>query len=232
MSVIVKRESEKESAIDACWKKIGIWGDGSCHELRTHTHCRNCPTFSSAASRLLDRNLPPGYREEWSTHFVDKKADVVLRTLSVLVFRAGSEALALPMRVLQEVTEARVIRGVPHRRQGVVKGLVNVRGELVICASLQIALRLDCDSNTSDRSEREVAQRRLLIAKKDADRFAIPVDEIFGILRLSPGEIKDLPATVVHSERRCVSGMILWKEKSVGLLDEERLFELLNKNLG
>lgn len=232
MNAILDASADEPAQLKACWKEIGVWGDGRCVELRTHTHCRNCPTFSSAASHLLDRKLPPGYREEWSAHFVGKKADMVLRTLSVLLFRAGSEALAIPMRVLQEVTEAKVIRTIPHRRKGVVLGMVNVRGELVVCASLEKSLDIVRDADGDGAAAPGPTQRRLLIAKKDADRFAFPVDEIFGISRISPGEIKDLPATVVHSDRRCVSGLISWKERSVGLLDEERLFELLNRSLG
>ncbi|MBI3871429.1 MAG: chemotaxis protein CheW [Verrucomicrobia bacterium] len=232
MNPPIESASSDATELKACWKEIGVWGDGRCPELRAHTHCRNCPAFSSAASRLLDRSLPPGYRDEWSSHFVAKKADMALRTLSVLVFRSGSEALAIPMRVLQEVTEWRVVRTIPHRRQGIMMGLVNVRGELVVCASLELALDIGRDDDPQGPSSRAVAHRRMLIAKKDSDRFAFPVDEIFGISRISLGDIKDLPATVVHSGKRCVSGMISWRERSVGLLDEERLFELLNRSLG
>ena len=40
-----------------CWNKIGVRGDGSCPELEKHIHCRNCPTYTAAASMLLDRDL-------------------------------------------------------------------------------------------------------------------------------------------------------------------------------
>lgn len=219
-------------ALNACWKEIGIWGNKQCPELATCTHCRNCPVFSSAASSLLDRPLPPGYREEWTGHFVDKKAAMVLRTLSVLVFRLGEEILAIPMRVLQEVTEWRIIRKVPHRRQGVVLGLVNVRGELIICVSIGATLGIVAAPQPSTEPAAERRSSRLIIVKRDSDRFAFPVDEIFGIARISAGELKDLPATVVHGNRRCVGGMISWKGKSAGLLDEERLFDTLNRSLG
>lgn len=219
-------------ALHACWKEIGIWGNKQCPELATCTHCRNCPVFSSAASSLLDRPLPPGYREEWTGHFVDKKAAMVLRTLSVLVFRLGQEILAIPMRLLQEVTEWRIIRKVPHRRQGVVLGLVNVRGELIVCVSVSATLGIACPTPACSENVGERRSSRLIIVKRDSDRFAFPVDEIFGIARISAGELKDLPATVVHGNRRCVGGMISWKGKSAGLLDEERLFDTLNRSLG
>ena len=231
MNAAVVVEPDRES-LDACWKRIGIWGDKQCPELAACTHCRNCAVFSAAASFLLDRALPPGYREEWSGHFVDKKAAMVLRTLSVLVFRLGDEALGIPMKLLQEVTEWRTIRKVPHRRQGVVQGVVNVRGELVICVSMAKTLGTDAPSMADKTGPYDRRAQRLIIVKRESDRYAFPVDEIVGIARISPGELKDLPATVVHGDRRCVGAMIHWKGRSAGLLDEERLFETLNRSLG
>ena len=41
--------------IQACWNEIGVHGDGSCRELQKFILCRNCPVYSSAVVRLLDR---------------------------------------------------------------------------------------------------------------------------------------------------------------------------------
>ena len=51
-----------------CWQQIGVWGNGSCGELKTHLHCRNCPTYAAAAMRLLDARPPADYRREWTEH--------------------------------------------------------------------------------------------------------------------------------------------------------------------
>src|SRR3954471_24347257 len=48
-----------------CWNQIGTSGDGSCPELRTHVHCRNCPVFAAAARAFFDRPAPGGYLGEW-----------------------------------------------------------------------------------------------------------------------------------------------------------------------
>ena len=56
------------SSMADCWQHIGVWGNGSCGELKTHLHCRNCPTYAAAAMRLLDARPPADYRREWTEH--------------------------------------------------------------------------------------------------------------------------------------------------------------------
>lgn len=214
-----------------CWKQIGIWGDGGCEALRQHIHCHNCPVFSAAAAELLDREMPPRYRDQWADHFGQKKADLALSTQSVLAFRIARESFAIQMKALQEVGYLKALRPIPHRRQGVVQGVVNVRGQLVICVSLQNALQLEPLVQPVNESSSKLGQKRLLITDYEGDRFAFSVDEIHGILRLRPGELQDLPATVGHNPSRCVGGVLNWQGKSIGLLEERRLFELLNRSL-
>ena len=224
--------SQQDRAANPCWKEIGIWGDGHCEALRQHIHCHNCPTFSVAAGELLDREMPLRYREQWADHFGQKKSEVALSTLSVLAFRIASESFAIPMKVLQEVSERKVMRSVPHRRQGIVVGVVNVRGQLVICVSLGNALGLNAAPPPMSGPPGPQLPQRLLIADLGGDRFGIPVDEIHGILRIHPGDLQDLPATSGHNPTRCVAGLLTWHGKSIGLLDEKRLFDLLNHSLG
>ena len=112
-------------------------------------HCRNCPTFAAAAVTLLDRAAPPGYLADWAAHLAraesQAEADpaVAHNGVSSVVFRVETEWLALPTSVLQEVTELRAIHTLPHRRGGSVFGIINVRGELLICVSLAKLLGLE-----------------------------------------------------------------------------------------
>ena len=122
--------------IDDCWNKIGVRGNGSCPELEQHIHCRNCPVYSAAAKAFLDRDLPEDHLEEWSSHFARQKHGDDRATDCLLIFRIGFEWLALPPTLFQEVVDLRPIHSLPHRRSGSVLGLVNVRGELLVCVSL------------------------------------------------------------------------------------------------
>ena len=93
---------------DACWNRIGVWGDRSCPELAKVTHCHNCPVFAAAGRRFLDAPSPPDYLDEWTARLAAPGATAATGDeSSVLVFRLGDEWLALPVGVLVEVTRPR-----------------------------------------------------------------------------------------------------------------------------
>src|SRR6185503_5608888 len=91
---------------------------------------------AAAAIQLLDRPVIADYRREWSEHYAAEKKLTAPAKTSVVIFRIISEWLALPTHAFQEVAERRVMHTLPHRRRDLVLGLVNVRGELLICVSL------------------------------------------------------------------------------------------------
>lgn len=222
--------SVESHAIQSCWKQIGIWGNAECGELKRYTHCRHCPVYADAAARLLDRPSASTYREAWAGHFSEKKAELVLSQLSVLTFRIGLEHFALPMKVLQEVCDNRVIRTIPHRRDGHLLGVINVRGELLICVSLARILKLQADVPDAQDGSR-LKTDRLIILASGSERIAFPVHEVHGISRIAPGDLRDVPATVVHSGTRCVSTVIHRDGKSIGLIDESRLMPIIHRSL-
>jgi chemotaxis-related protein WspD len=114
-----------------------------------------------------------------------------------------------------------------------VLGLVNVRGELVITVSLGQALGIESPTpQTPSGPPNRTARHRLLIVSHEGERVALLVQEIQGIARINMEDLKDVPATVVHGSRRCVSGVLSWGGKTVGFLDDQKLFKLVNKSLG
>src|SRR5437588_9259581 len=137
-----------------CWSEIGVHGDGSCPELQKFIHCRNCPVYSNAGVQLLNRPLPPDYRREWTEHFARRKKTAAPAKISAVVFRLESEWLALATQAFQEVAERRRVHSLPHRRLGLVLGLVNIPGELLSCVSLARWLGLE-EKATSASARRE-----------------------------------------------------------------------------
>jgi len=228
----VGREAESPNGpageIDACWNKIGVYGDGSCAELRQFVHCRNCPVHSRAGVQLLNRPLPPGYRREWTEHFAREKRVGGPSKTSALLFRISREWLALPTHAFEEVAERRLIHSLPHRRQGMVLGLANIRGELVICVSLGRLLGIE---NVAPRQTLRTIYDRLLVGNWDGQRLAFPVDEVLGICRFEPKQLKPAPATVSRSSQTYSRGILQWQERAVGYLDAEILFSTLNRSL-
>ena len=214
--------------IYACWNKIGVYGNSSCNELPQFVHCRNCPVYSHAGAQLLNRELPAGYRREWTEHFALEKKVGKPGKISALLFRLSGEWLALPTQAFQEVAERRLIHSLPHRRQATVLGLANVRGELVICVSLSRVLGVE---EVSSRQPQRMIYDRLLVANWDGQRLAFPVEEVYGIHRFEPQQLKQPPATVSKSRGTYARGILHWQQRAIGFLDAELLFSTLNRNL-
>lgn len=211
-----------------CWNKVGVGGDSSCPELSKHVHCRNCPVYSAAGAALLNRELPAHYRQEWTEHFAMAKNRAVPGKLSSVIFRIGSEWLALPSSVFHEVAEYRPIHSLPHRHDGLVLGLVNFRGELLACVSLSRLLGLERESV---RHKPCKVYDRLVIAEWQGTLLTFPAHEVHGIHRYNPEDIQDSPATVALACTTFTRGIIIWQGRKVGCLDEDSLFSTLNRSL-
>ncbi len=177
---------------------------------------------------MLDRPLSAEYREEWSAHFAREKQSSPPGRISTVLFRTESEWFALPTHAFQEVAEQRQIHSLPHRRQGVVVGLANIRGELVICASLNRLLGLE--KSVPDDGQ-QTAFKRLLVVSWEGQRLAFVVDEVHGIQRFQAQELKPAPATVAKSNPTFTQGVFSWQRHTVGFLDADSLFSTLNRSL-
>jgi len=231
MESVPKNQLEEPAAhgeIDTCWHRIGVYGDSTCPELPKFVHCRNCPVHSQAAHQLLDRPLPEEYRRECTVHFGKEEKRAPPANLSAVVFRLQSEWLALPSEAFQEIAERRRIHSLPHRRQGIVLGLINVRGELLICVALGRLLGLE---QVSSVPALRAAYDRLLVVNWEGNRLAFPADEVKGIHRFQAQDLREPPATVTKSTANFAPGIFMWQQKPVGYLDVGSLFAALNRSL-
>jgi chemotaxis-related protein WspD len=208
-----------------------VWGSRSCAELDVHIHCRNCPVYSDAAAALLDRPFPAELAIDEARHFGAPKAVDERETQSVVIFRIGPEWFALPTSVIAEVATHRVIHSVPHRRAGIVLGVVNVRGELLVCASLGRLLGLQSAGDPAPGSSRK-REGRLLVLRRDDVRVALPADEVSGIQRFHAKDLKEVPSTVSKGATAHSRAVLAWSGHVVGLLDEQRLFGTLERSVG
>jgi len=206
-----------------CWNRIGVGGDGSCIQLRQVVHCRNCQVYSNAGQQMLDRSLPPGYRRECTEYFAAPRTLPPGSKVSVVIFRVGPEWLALPTQAFQEVAEPRPVHSIPHRRHGVLLGLVNIRGELLLCVSM--GRLLGVDHNTAMEKLRTYYDRLLVVAW-DGKRLVFPADEVQGIHRFHAAEAA--PAPAAGGEAGFTQGVFSWQDRLVGWLEPESLFSAIN----
>jgi len=215
--------------IDDCWRRIGVGGDRSCPELGEMGHCRNCPRYSEAASRLLDRTPPEGHMEAAAELLAASVEPEDRGTLAVIVFRLAGEWLALPAGLFAGVSPLRPVCPIPHRTNNVLLGLVNVRGSLELCVSMAALVGVDVAADAAESPD--TAGRHLLVIGRDDNRWAFAADEVCGIHRVAPRELLDVPTTAAKSVAATVKAVFAWLETHAGLLDDERLLENLRRSV-
>jgi len=210
-----------------CWRLIGVFGDRRCPELARHVHCRNCLVYAKAAMEVLDQPLPRGYRQQWTEHYAQERKPRHFSSSSAVPFRVGSEWLALPTHCFQEVTERRPIHSIP-RSHGMLLGLANIRGELLLCVSLGHLLGL---VDTPPRNLVRVNYNRLLVVSWMDQRFGFPVNEIQGPYRFYVEDLNPPPAGLAKANAGFAASVLQWRDSRLVLLDPDRLFSALNRNL-
>jgi chemotaxis-related protein WspD len=245
------REKDRENPIFYdCWNQIGVMGDRSCSELAAVIHCYECPVYAAVGDSLLEREPPADYLEDWikilektshNSDIYDSQA-AILRTdeaISIIIFRLGNEKLALPVRMLQEVTPPAVIQPLPHRSNELFLGLVNIRGETLLCVSLSHLLHIQTAENKTNNKQNQNNQstlqtinlQRMIVAGQGADKWVFPVDEVHGIFRFHLHELQDAPVVITKSEESYTQGIVYWEDQKVSYLDYELLFYALNHKI-
>lgn len=222
---------EMTSAIDDCWRRIGVAGDGSCPELAEHLHCRNCPVYARTGRQLLDRPLPPGYREEWTRLYAgEATAAGQAERDTVLILRIAGEWLAVPVALCQEIAAPRPVRSLPHRRSAALRGIVNVRGELLVCLSLAELLGIGASGGEA-AGGRLAAFGRLIVIGGEGGRVAFEADEVHGLHSHDRGALEPVPATIGRSGTNAVAAMLPWNGRAVGCLDAKVLLDLVDRSI-
>ncbi len=216
-----------------CWNRVGIRGDRSCPELAVHAHCHDCPVFATAARSFFDRPAPAGYLADWSRwlaapdeltachddDLVPGEHVVTGRGVALLIFRLGNEWLAFDAQTIAEVAALRPIHKVPHRTNAIFRGIVNLRGQILLCVSLHGLLGVD----PAQSSARLVVLRD----RERSETWAFAADEVVGVERVASGTLGGLPATLANPAVGLGKAVVSWRGRSVDLLDEQRVFTAL-----
>lgn len=172
--------------------------------------------------------------------------------VGVLIFRLGQEWLAFRTQTVAEVTLPRPVHRIPHRSSEVLIGLVNLRGQLQLCISLSGLLGVGSPPGTSqspthDSSRAKAAEAEAgvksgaghepaaapgsrLVVLRDRERSEIwvfPADEVLGVHRLARSQMRSVSSTLANPEVSFSQAILSWQDRSVGFLDEQRVFAAL-----
>ncbi len=204
--------------LDHCWRRIGVQGgDHSCERLVEHLHCRNCPVYSNAARRLLDREAPAEANSDWLRDL--RRGG---RTRMSLVFRLGGQWLGLPPTVVAEVAANPPLRRLAHRTDGHIEGVVNVRGELRLSVSLIELLGLG-------RRSLADGQTRLVLVEAEGGLLAFRCDEMRGLTPYHEDAVQPPPDTLPQPLDSCVEALLPTDAGHVALLNATAVTRLMRK---
>ncbi len=101
-------------------------------------------------------------------------------------------------------------------------GLVNVRGELLVCVSLARLLGIEPDAHGERR-------RLLVLRSSDGQRVVCPVDEAHGGCRHVAQDLTAPPATVAGEVY--TRAVLAWGNRTAGYLDDRLIAAALERGL-
>ena len=210
----MKTQSQVINVSD-CWNRIGVWRKGQdiCPELSNVAHCRNCQVYIEAGLTLLDREISDEYIEENSVKYKEAKSQDVDTDVSCIVFRSGTEWYAISSKFLNEICEVGDIHSIPHNRNPLISGMVNIRGEIEICLAfheinIQNLHKLEQTSNA-----------RMLVINLDSGKYVYRADEVMGIFKISQNHLRQTPSSISADKSHFVTMIFDYNEQTVGLID-------------
>ncbi len=188
------------------------------------------PTNSAPrALELFDREPPAGYVDYWTNLLAQVPETEDKDLIPVVIFRLGTEWLALPVKVIHEFTEPVAIHRIPHRSSGVLLGIASVRGTLRLAVSLHSLLEIEPENRSAAAGKKTHA--RMTVLRKGDEAYVTPMDEVLCIHPLSKEQISPPPVTVAKAEFTHTKGVFSYEERSVALLDEELIFYHIGRRL-
>jgi len=111
-----------------------------------------------------------------------------------------------------------------------VLGVANVRGELLVCVSLQAILHLREDVPVGT-SKTNSAPQSLLVVGWPEGAVAMPIHEAQGVNRFHEQDLKQVPATVAKAEATYTRAVLPLGKRMVGLLDTDLLCHTIGRSL-
>lgn len=184
----------------------------------------------SAASKFFARTPPPEYIQEWTEALKRPILHENKNLISVMVFRLGKEWLALPTIFFKEIKRPKPVHAIPHKSGKILKGIVNINGELKLYISLHEMLQIEPDLSPPQDKE-PFHQDRMIVIIREADVWVLTADEIEGIFNWDLSGLENVPVNAAKSRINYIKGIMKMGTRGIGLLDEELLFASLKRSI-
>lgn len=174
---------------------------------------------TDAILRLLDRPIGAAELEAGTQVAANPTESRSRQSVRLLLFRIGDEVAAIPAKMLRRVTPLARPSPIPHRTAGVLRGVCNIRGELVLCADLRRLLGLPA------RTEKpgEADTRRMVVIGPGDNSWVFEVDALMGVENVDPADFREPPVTVEYSIGDFTQSVMEFGGRLVTILDGDRI---------
>ncbi len=133
-------------------------------------------------------------------------------------FKIGSGFYAISVLEVQEVIKPQVLTHVPSAPD-YVRGLINLRGQIVTAISLRSLFGLKDD-------QREEYMN--IIVRSGESLYSLMVDEILDVIDVEDSTFESTPETLEDTIRRFINGVYKLDNKLLILLDLEKILNVEN----
>ncbi len=178
----------------------------------------------------MEKAVPAEYLAHWSKAYSQPNPAKASKHYSVVVFRLGLEWFALPALHCQSIENRSSIHSIPRYTNRLLLGMVNIRGTLQLCFSIERLLHVALDRCESGANI--AVYKRLLVLAYNQQNYVFPVDEVGGIERIDDARLENPPATLTQRQAEFLKGVIKTEKKRIALLDSTRLFPALEDAIG
>jgi len=178
------------------------------------------PQDSQKQDSLSMDELIKDRTKEYSQHTETREVRGELKNF--LKFRFGSECYAMEMLYMNEVLKSKRISCIP-RQKDFVKGVVNVRGEIVMIVDLKSLLNIT--------SETQGSESRMILLKRNSELSGFIADEVFGTEQMDTEDFQSSLATFKGGSAEFIAGLCTREGQNLIWLDAEKILTEIARRL-
>ncbi len=131
-------------------------------------------------------------------------------------FKIAGEEYAIPVMEVQEVIKPQMVTPIPLAQEQI-RGLINLRGQIVTCLSLRKLFNQEDDLTKNYMN---------IIVKGDDGLFSLVVDEVTDIIDVDQGNLESTPDTINPNLKKYVDKIYKRDQGLVIILDIKELVKL------
>ena len=137
-------------------------------------------------------------------------------TTQFIVVRYGDEQFGIDIKYVDNIVRMQRITRVP-KVQDYIKGVINLRGEVIPVISLRLKMGLEVDEVTK-------ATRIIIIKLESGDSIGVLVDEVEEVVTLSQAQIDKVAYDSTDAKANFINGVGKEGERLISLLDINATF--------